>query len=91
MLFGWFCLSWDTLTLHTQPPFQYSLLVDAPDSPPQRLHKDASDITQLSSEGDLPGYHLTATDENLFSVYQDWVHQNPVTHLDDGIEEDGKW
>ena len=27
----------------------------------------------------------------LFGVYQDWVHQNPGTHLYGGIREDGKW
>ena len=32
-----------------------------------------------------------AADDKLFRVYQYWVHQNPGTHLDDGIEEDGKW
>ena len=32
-----------------------------------------------------------AADDKLFSVYQDWVHQNPGTHMDSGIEEDDKW
>ena len=27
----------------------------------------------------------------LFNINQGWVHQNPGTHLDGGIEEDGKW
>ena len=41
--------------------------------------------------GDLPGEILTAADDKIFGVYQDWVHKNPRTHLDGGIEEDGKW
>ena len=32
-----------------------------------------------------------AADDTISIVYQDWVHQNPGTHLDGGIEEDGKW
>ena len=32
-----------------------------------------------------------AADDVLLRVYQDWVHQNFGTHLDDGINEDGKW
>ena len=27
----------------------------------------------------------------LYGVYQDWVHQNPGEHLDEGIAEDSKW
>ena len=27
----------------------------------------------------------------LYGIYQDWVHQNPVEHLDVGIAEDSKW
>ena len=34
---------------------------------------------------------LTAARDMIFDVYQDWVHQNPGTYLDGGIEEDGKW
>ena len=31
------------------------------------------------------------SDDALFGVFQDWVHQNPGTHLYGGIYEDGKW
>ena len=30
-------------------------------------------------------------DDKLFRFDQNWVHQNPGTHLDGSIEEDGKW
>ena len=43
------------------------------------------------SVGDLPGKSLTDADDNILGVYQDWVHQNPGTHLDGKIEEDSKW
>ena len=50
-----------------------------------RPYEDASDTARLVSESNLPGYCLTATDDMLFGVYQDWVHQNPSTHLNGGI------
>ena len=32
-----------------------------------------------------------ATNDMIFGVYQDWVHQNPGTLLYGGIEEDDNW
>ena len=43
------------------------------------------------SVGDLPGERLAAATDNLFGVYQDWLHQNPGTHMDGGIEEGGNF
>ena len=45
----------------------------------------------LASKGNLPGDRLTAADDKIFGVYQDWVYQNPVTHLDGRIENYGRW
>ena len=39
----------------------------------------------------VPGYTPTPEDLRLWEVYGDWVHQNPGTHLDGGISEDGRW
>ena len=75
--------------LITQPSSRYPPPADAPDtpdSPPLVSHKDSSDAARLASESDLPGYFLTVANDNLFGVYQDWVHQNPGTHLYGGIE-----
>ena len=30
-------------------------------------------------------------DYMLYSVYQDWMYQNPGDHLDGGIAEESKW
>ena len=56
-----------------------------------RLHVDTSATAHLVSEGDLPGVRLTAADDALFGVYQDWLHQNTGIHTDGVIDEDGKW
>ena len=61
------------------------------ETPPPRLHVDASDTYCLASKGELPGVCLMAADNALFGIYQDWVHQNTDIHLDGGIDEDGKW
>ena len=50
-----------------------------------------SDASCLENVGDLPGKNLTNADDNILRVYQYWVHQDPGTHLDSGIEEDSKW
>ena len=52
---------------------------------------DVNAVARLMSEIDLPGVRLTAADDVLFQIYKYWVHQNPGTHLDGGIDEDGKW
>ena len=83
-----------TQPLLTQPTSKYPPLVDAPDapdSPPTLTREYASNITHLASKSNLPGDRLTAADDILFEIYQDWVHQNPGTYLDGGIEEDGEW
>ena len=39
---------------------------------------------------DLPKVRLKVSDDALYGVYQDWVQQNPVNHLDGGIKENSK-
>ena len=41
--------------------------------------------------GNLTRERLKSDNDKLFGFYQDWVHQNPGTHLDGGIEQDSKW
>ena len=77
--------------LHTQPLSQSSPPVDVLYSPPQRLCEDSSDAAHLASESDTPRDCLTAANDKVFEVYQDWMHQNFDTHLDVGIEENGRW
>ena len=80
----------ETPPLLTQPPSQYTPLVDVPDtlvSPPPRPHKDRSNAVCLASESNLPVDRLTAADDMLFRIYQDWVHQHFGTHLDREIKE----
>ena len=79
--------------LPTQPSTPNSPPVDSPEapaSPTTRTREDASAAYRLASESDLEGVCRTASDNALFGVNQDWVHQNPGTHLDGGIDEDGK-
>ena len=83
--------------LLTQPPSQYSPPVDdpdapeAPESPPPVPPEYTSNANLLESEGDPERDCPTADNDKLFGVYQDWMHQNPGTHLDCRIDEDGKW
>ena len=79
----------ETPPLLTHMTFQYSPLIYAPgalDSPPPLLSEGIITSVCLVSEGDLPGDCITAANDNLFGVYQYWVHQNPGTHQDGGIE-----
>ena len=46
---------------------------------------------RLAIKSDLNEACLTADDDVLFGIYQDWVHQNPGTHLDGGLEDNVKW
>ena len=39
----------------------------------------------------IPGVLLMADNDALFSVYQDWLHQNTGIQLDGRINKDGKW
>ena len=80
----------ETLTLHTQLASQSLPSVYAPDaldSPPLPLRKDSNDDARIAKEENLPGDRLTAANDKLFGIYQDWVHQNIGTHLDGGIED----
>ena len=75
------------LTSQNPPP------VDTPDtldSPLPATNEDASNVACLLSVFSLPGECLAAASNKLFGFYQYLVHQNPDTHLDEGIEEDGK-
>ena len=77
----------------TEPPSQSPPPVDTlytPYSPLPGPREDAIDDACLSIKSNLPGDHPIAADDMLFNIYQDWVHQNPGTHLNGGIEEDGK-
>ena len=64
---------------------------NTPDSSPIGIQEDVSDTTGLASMGNLPRKILMTANDMIFGVYQDWVHQNPRTHMDGGIEEGGKW
>ena len=80
--------------LHTQPPSKYSPPVyvpDDPESPLQRLRKDVRNVARPASKSNLPRDRIMASDDKVFGIYQYLVQQNPGTHLDGGIEEDGKW
>ena len=84
----------DTSLLDIQPSSLYSPLTDASvasESPPLQPHVHVSSATCLASTANLPGVRLMDSDGGMFSVYQDWVHQNTGTHLDGGINKYGKW
>ena len=40
------------------------------------------------ASGDVPRYVPTPEDLRLWEVYGDWVHGNPVTHLDGSVTDD---
>ena len=78
-----------TPPLPNQPSYQSSLLIDSPDaldSTPPGVREDASDAAFLASVVNLPREILAVSDDNIFGVYQYWVHQFPGTHLYGGIE-----
>ena len=82
-----------TLPLLTQSPPPRLPPVDAledPASPPPHIRADASAAARISIESKLEEVRLTASDNALFGVYQDWV-ENTGTHLYGGIDNDGKW
>ena len=76
------------ISLPHSPPVYIS---ESPYTPPPCLQVGASGAARLASEGVLPGFIPTASNNDLFGFCQDWVHQNPVIQLDGGIDEDGKW
>ena len=39
----------------------------------------------------MPGYVPTPEELRLREVYGDWVHRNPVTHLNGGVKDDSAW
>ena len=59
--------------------------------PPPYPRVEAKYAALQASVGDIPDVRLLGADNMLFSVYQDWVYQNPGEHLDGRITEDGKW
>ena len=65
-----------------------SPLVDAPEvisSPLPCTRMGTSVAVRLTIKSDLEDVHFIASKNSLYDVYQDWVHQNPSTHLDGGI------
>ena len=69
-------------------PLENSLVASA--APPPHLHVEAGYVTLQAQEGPLSDLCLLGPDYMLYGVYQDWVHQNPGDHLDEGIAEDSK-
>ena len=53
-----------------------------------RFNRESIDsrFLQPASTGNLPRDIHMESNNMLSRVYQDWVHQNPDTHLDGGIE-----
>ena len=90
-------LTWYNIFLSpllTQPPYQFLTPVHAPDAPDSPLlgpYQEAINTDRLASEVDLDGDCLMSPNNNFPGVYQDWIHQNSGTHLDGGIDENGKW
>ena len=77
----------------TQPLSSHLPLGDtlvAPSKPIPYPHVEAGDAALQASAGDLLDVRLLGVDNMIFSVYQDWVHQNKGEHLDGVITEDGK-
>ena len=60
--------------------------------PPLIPHVDAgaSSTTRLTKTANLRRVRLKSTNDSLCIAYQDWMHQNPGTRLDDGINDYGK-
>ena len=77
-----------------QPSLPKSPLKDASvatDEPPPRPCVEARDATRLSIMEDLPEVLFKGAYDDLYGVYQNWVHQDPGNNLDGGTKEDGKW
>ena len=70
-------------------PLEYSSV--APTAPPSCPRVKASNATLQSQEGYFPDVWLLGANYMLYGVYQNWVHQNPGDHLNEGIAEDSKW
>ena len=65
--------------------------LDSLDSPSPGAQEDVSDAACLASMNDLPRENLKAANDKFFGVYQDWVYQNPGTHLDGWVDGDVRW
>ena len=78
-----------TQTSLPQSPPEEILVASA--KPLQRPHVEDGDAALQDRNGDLPYVRLLGADYMLYSVYQDWVHQNTGDHLDGGIMEEIKW
>ena len=78
----------------TQPSLMHSPLADASvasEPPPLRPRIYARDAARLASSDNHPKVRLKAAGDALFSVYQDWVHQNTGTNLYGGTNKGDKW
>ena len=78
----------------TRPYLLHSTLIDAlfaTYEPPLYPHVDTSNDNGLASMADHPEVRFKAADYVLFGVYQGWVHQNSLNHLDGRIKKDSKW
>ena len=80
--------------LFTHPSSTQSPQIDTPEAPDTAhlyilIYISAADC--LATEGNLPGFRLTEADNDLFDIYQDWVHQKPGIQLDGGIDVGCKW
>ena len=76
-----------------QFPSQSSCSVDAPNVPDSSfpgVQEDVIDTARLVVVSKLPGKSLTAAYDKIFGICQDRVNQNPGTHMDFSIEEDGE-
>ena len=52
---------------------------------------EAGNAALKAQEEDLPDVRFFGANYMIYGVYQYWVHQNSVDHLDGGIVEDIKW
>ena len=77
-----------TPPLGTKSSSSHSPLEDilvAPEKPHICTHVKVRDAALQVRLGDLPDMCLLGSYYMLFGVYQYWLHQNPVNHLDGGI------
>ena len=83
-----------SLSHGNQPSSLHSPLADASvalEPPPIHPCIKYVNAACLASTFDHIKVRLKSVNDALFSVYQYWVRQKPVTHLGVGIKKDGKW
>ena len=83
-----------TPPVNTQPSLSHSTpeYTSVASSAPLPRPHDESGNAALQSQGvELPDVGLLVANYMIYGFYQDWVHQNPGDHLDEGIAEDSKW